>query len=102
MFRTEFPEYEIWAYIHKRNNLTDHVYDSSAGLPIDQPLLYSLTMSGTLLSNLVMAGYQSTSGKADAALRLISARSAAQLETSPHLYLCLPCTTWRGHFITQL
>jgi hypothetical protein len=50
----------------------------SAGLHTDQPLLYSLTVSGLLWLNSFIAGYPSAAAKDDAALRRISARSATK------------------------
>jgi hypothetical protein len=47
--RTELSEYELLAYLQKRNNGTDQIFDSiswSAYRPATVKLVYSPTMSG--------------------------------------------------------
>jgi hypothetical protein len=75
--RSEFPEYELQAYLQKRNDWSDSM-PPSISLHTDQPLLYSLIASGPSWSNLVMAGYALAYAKDDAALRLISVRNATK------------------------
>jgi hypothetical protein len=61
-----------------------------AGLSTDQPLLDSLTVSGHSWSNLVMAGNPSVFAKDDAALRLISARTATKSRLFPICTAVMP------------
>jgi hypothetical protein len=85
----KFPEHELRASTQKRNNWTDHIYDSISWTAY---LLANSTLTDnvrTFVIKLSHAGYQSTFGNADSVLRLVSASSAF----NPRPYLTCTCAT---------
>jgi hypothetical protein len=99
---TEFPEYEIRAYIQQHNNWTDHIFDSRKWT-VYRAAISALT--DNIRAFVIKLGHnwlpvgvreRRCGAATDTCPKCI------QPETVPHLYLCHSRTTLRDQFITQL
>ena len=102
MLTNDFTEYELRAYLQKRNNWTDHTFDSISWTA------YGAAIS-TLTDKVRTFVIKLSHGWLPVGVRERRCGAATDIcpqciqpETVPYLYLCNPRITWRDQFIVKL